>query len=188
MKHDKEHDHNHESFGQATDDKPEMNHETHQGSGNHHPAENDHDDHNHAGQDEHEHHSHHDHHAMMIADFRRRFWVSLALTIPILILAPMIQQVLGLRETLSFPGESWVMLALSTALFFYGGWPFLKGLYDELRSRNPGMMTLIGLAISIAFVYSVTVNLGLPGHTFFWELATLIDVMLVGHWIEMRSV
>lgn len=138
--------------------------------------------------DDNGHHNHHNHHAMMIADFRRRFWVSIILTLPILVLAPMIQQVLGLRESLSFPGESWVMLLLSTILFFYGGWPFLKGLYDELRSRNPGMMTLIGLAISVAFVYSVMVNLGLPGHTFFWELATLIDVMLVGHWIEMRSV
>ncbi|MFO7685548.1 MAG: heavy metal translocating P-type ATPase [Desulfobacterales bacterium] len=128
------------------------------------------------------------HHAHMVKDFRRRFWISLALSLPILALAPLIQQFLGLRESLRFPGQPYVLFGFSTAVFFYGGWPFLKGLVDELRDRQPGMMTLIGLAVMVAYGYSAAVVFGLPGKTFFWELATLIDVMLLGHWIEMRSV
>jgi Cu2+-exporting ATPase len=124
----------------------------------------------------------------MVADFRRRFWVSLALTVPILLLAPLIQGWLGLAEVLAFPGDRWVQWILATAVFVYGGWPFLTGLVNEVRSRRPGMMTLIGLAITVAYVYSSAVAFGLDGKTFFWELATLIDVMLLGHWIEMRSV
>jgi len=124
----------------------------------------------------------------MVADFRRRFWVTLALTFPILALAPLIQGALGLEETLAFPGDSYVQLALASVVYFYGGWPFLKGLLDELADRRPGMMTLIGLAITVAYVYSAAVVLGVPGEVFFWELATLIAVMLLGHWIEMRSV
>ena len=131
-------------------------------------------------------HGAHDH-AAMIADFRRRFWLSLALTIPILALSPMIQDALGL-EALAFPGSLYVLLALGTAVYVYGGWPFLKGLADELGQRRPGMMTLISVAISVAYVYSLAVVLGLDGHLLFWELATLVDIMLVGHWIEMRSV
>ncbi len=130
----------------------------------------------------------HDHHAHMIADFRRRFWVSLVLTIPILLLSPLIQQLLGLEDVLQFPGDQYVVFVLSSAIFFYGGYPFLKGFYDESRSANPGMMTLIALAITVAYVYSTFVVFGLSGMPFFWELATLIDIMLVGHWIEMRSV
>ena len=128
------------------------------------------------------------HHAHMVADFRRRFWVSLVLTIPVVILSPMIQDVFGLREALRFPGDSYVQFGFATIIFFYGGWPFLKGLFEELGQREPGMMTLIGLAISVAYVYSSAVVFGLTGAVFFWELATLIDVMLLGHWIEMRSV
>ncbi|HKJ71828.1 MAG TPA: hypothetical protein VKA55_08770, partial [Gammaproteobacteria bacterium] len=124
----------------------------------------------------------------MIADFRRRFWVSLVLTAPILALSPMIQSFLGLGEALAFPGDAFVLLALSVAVFFYGGWPFLTGLAGELKERQPGMMTLIGLAIGVAFIYSSAVVFGLAGRVFFWELATLVDVMLAGHWIEMRSV
>lgn len=131
---------------------------------------------------------HEGHHAHMVADFRRRFWVSLVLTVPVVILSPMIQSVLGLREALRFPGDSYVQFAFATVIFFYGGWPFLKGLFEELGQRAPGMMTLIGLAISVAYVYSSAVVFGLTGTVFFWELATLIDVMLLGHWIEMRSV
>ena len=130
----------------------------------------------------------HDHHAHMVADFRRRFWISLVLTVPVLVLAPMLQELVGLRETLAFAGDSYVSLGFSTAIFFYGGWPFLKGIYEELSSLEPGMMTLIAVAITTAYVYSAAVVLGLPGEVFFWELATLIDIMLVGHWIEMRSV
>ena len=125
-------------------------------------------------------------HARMVEDFRRRFWISLAATAPIVILSPMIQEILGFR--LTFPGDVWVLFALSTFVFFYGGRPFLKGLVDELRDRLPGMMTLIGLAIAVAYVYSSLVVFGLRGQLFFWELATLIDIMLLGHWIEMRSV
>ncbi len=130
--------------------------------------------------------SHHDHHRMMIEDFRRRFWVSLALTIPVLLLAPMIQGWLGISW--SFPGQMLVLFGLSSVIYFYGGWPFLKGLKEELSKGVPGMMTLIAVAISAAYLYSSAVVFGLEGKTFFWELATLIDVMLVGHWIEMRSV
>lgn len=131
---------------------------------------------------------HHGHHAMMAADFKRRFWISLVLTLPALALAPMIQEWLGLKEAMAFPGDSYVQWALATAIFLYGGWPFLTGLLKELRQKQPGMMVLIGLAISVAYVYSTLVVFGLAGRMFFWELATLIDIMLLGHWIEMRSV
>ncbi len=129
-----------------------------------------------------------DHHAHMVRDFRRRFWISLVLTVPILVLSPFIQELLGFEDVVSFPGDSIVQFVFATVVFFYGGWPFLSGLYDELTSLQPGMMTLIGVAISVAYGYSSFVVFGLPGRVFFWELATLIDVMLLGHWIEMRSV
>lgn len=132
-------------------------------------------------------HAGHDHGAM-VADFRRRFWVSLALTVPVLALSPMIQSFLGLRAALAFAGSDDVLFVLSAVVYFYGGWPFLKGLGDEIAKRQPGMMTLIALAISVAFVYSSAVVFGLQGKVFFWELVTLIDIMLLGHWIEMKSV
>jgi Cu2+-exporting ATPase len=100
----------------------------------------------------------------------------------------MIQGFLGLTEALAFAGDRYVLFALSAGVFFYGGWPFLTGLTSELKQRQPGMMTLIGLAIGVAFIYSSAVVFGLAGRVFFWELATLVDVMLLGHWIEMRSV
>ena len=124
----------------------------------------------------------------MITDFRRRFWVSLALTVPILVLSPLIQGWLGLSDSLAFTGDGYVLFALASVVFFYGGWPFLTGLLSELKNRQPAMMTLISLAIAVAYVYSAAVTFGLQGEVFFWELATLIDVMLLGHWIEMRSV
>ncbi len=127
-------------------------------------------------------------HAAMVADFQRRFWVSLALTVPILALSPLIQGFLGIEDLIAFTGDRHVLFGLSSVVFFYGGWPFLGGLLGELRQRQPGMMTLIGLAISVAYFYSLAVVFGLSGRVFFWELATLIDVMLLGHWIEMRSV
>jgi len=143
----------------------------------------------HAGHDEGAgHEGHHDHHKHMVADFRRRFWISLVLSLPVIVLSPMLQGLVGLRETLHFTGDLFVSAGFSTAIFFYGGWPFLKGLYDELSDKSPGMMTLIAVAITTAFVYSVAVVLGLEGKVFFWELATLIDIMLLGHWIEMKSV
>ncbi len=144
--------------------------------------------HGHGGHEQHGGHDHTAHHRQMMADFRRRFWVSLVVTLPILALSPMIQGWLGLGQALAFAGENWVRLGLGTVVFFYGGWPFLRGLVDELRQRQPGMMTLIGLAITVAYGYSATVSVGVSGRVFFWELTTLVDVMLVGHWIEMRSV
>jgi Cu2+-exporting ATPase len=131
-------------------------------------------------------HDHSAHHAHMVADFKKRFWVSLVVTVPVLILSPMIQ--MWLHFSLAFPGDKYLLFALSSFVFFYGGWPFLKGLYDELQEKRPGMMTLIALAITVAYVYSSIVTFGLPGAVFFWELVTLIDIMLLGHWIEMRSV
>lgn len=125
-------------------------------------------------------------HRKMLEDFKKRFFISLVVTIPILILSPTIQYWLGFEFT--FFGKNYLILGIATFIYFYGGWPFLKGIYTELKSKSPGMMTLIAVAISVAFFYSAAVVLGLEGRFFFWELATLIDVMLVGHWIEMRSV
>lgn len=120
-------------------------------------------------------------------DFRRRFWISVVLSVPVVVLSPMIQQWFGLTW-IDFTGASYVQFILSSIVFFYGGWPFLTGAVDEVKERKPGMMALIGLAITVAYVYSSLVVFGVPGRIFFWELATLVDVMLLGHWIEMRSV
>ncbi|MBU3933504.1 MAG: HAD-IC family P-type ATPase, partial [Candidatus Omnitrophica bacterium] len=131
---------------------------------------------------------HHGHHAHMVADFKKRFRVSLILTVPILILSPMVQKFLRLGETIRFAGDLYVLFVLSSAVFFYGGYPFLKGLFDELKERQPGMMTLIAVAISTAYLYSAAVVFGLSGKIFFWELVTLVDIMLLGHWVEMKSI
>lgn len=144
--------------------------------------------------EKHEHHSnhhthHHDqseHHRMMIRDFQKRFYVTLVITIPVLALSPFIQKFLGV--TFGFKGDSFVVFALATIIFFYGGWPFLSGLVRELKQKSPGMMTLVGLAILVAYGYSAAVTFGLEGTPFYWELATLIAIMLAGHWIEMASV
>ena len=136
--------------------------------------------------DQHDHHE--DHHAQMAADFRKRFWISLALTLPILLLSPMLQTLVGLREAIHFPGDLYVLFGFSSAVFWYGGWPFLNGLFKEIKSRRPGMMMLISVAIATAYLYSSAVVFGLTGKMFFWELATLVDIMLLGHWIEMKSV
>lgn len=124
---------------------------------------------------------------MMVADFRRRFWVCLVLTIPILLLSPFIQDVLHLGA-LAFAGDHYVLLALSAFVYGWGGLPFLKGSVRELRKGQPAMMTLIAVAISAAFLYSAAVVFGVQGEILFWELATLVDIMLLGHWLEMRSV
>ena len=148
----------------------------------------------HSGHTEHKKHDmkkgqkHQGHHAHMVADFRKRFWISLILTVPILALSPMIQRFLGIEGVLRFRGDMYILFSLSSIVFFYGGYPFLKGLFDELKKKNPGMMTLIAIAITTAYGYSSVVVFGLSGKIFFWELATLIDVMLLGHWIEMKSV
>lgn len=127
-------------------------------------------------------------HAHMVQDYKQRFFVSMLLTLPVLVLSPMIQAFLGLTEALRFSGDLFVLFGFSSVVYFYGGWPFLKGLWQECAAKNPGMMTLIAVAITAAYVYSGAVVFGLEGKMFFWELVTLIDIMLFGHWIEMKSV
>ncbi|MDG6219364.1 MAG: heavy metal translocating P-type ATPase, partial [Candidatus Thermoplasmatota archaeon] len=129
---------------------------------------------------------HKNHHKMMMLDFKKRFIASLIFTIPVLILSPLIQSFFGFK--ISFLGSDYILFFLSTIIFFYGGWPFLKGIFNELSEKKPGMMTLISVAISVAYFYSSAVVFGFPGKFFFWELVTLIDVMLLGHYIEMKSV
>ncbi|WP_243093591.1 heavy metal translocating P-type ATPase [Thermus thalpophilus] len=137
---------------------------------------------------EHASHTGHDKHAGHTPEmFRDRFFVSLLLTLPILYFSEHLQDWFGYRAA-QFPGSAWVNPVLGTILYFYGGLVFLKGALRELRARTPGMMTLIALGITAAYGYSLAVSLGLPGMPFYWELATLIDVMLLGHWLEMASV
>jgi Cu2+-exporting ATPase len=138
-----------------------------------------HDGHSGGGHDKHEGHN--------PEMFRDRLWVSLVLTVPILYFSTQIQEWFG-YEAIAFSGDGWVTPILASALFFYAGVVFLRGGYRELRDRVPGMMTLISTAITVAYGYSLAVSLGLDGKPFYWELATLLDVMLLGHWIEMRSV
>ena len=157
-----------------------MDHSTHAPPSRHAP-------HGGHGQKKTDPHGGHDHEGM-IADYRRRFWVVLAATIPILALAPMIQGWLGLEDALRFPGDRYVLAGLSSLVFFYGGWPFLKGFLREITARDIGMMTLISVAITAAYAYSIGMVAIGSDETFFWELATLIAVMLLGHWIEMKSV
>lgn len=147
-----------------------------------------------------EHHNHHHHHhsndknsdshdkhaGHNVSDFWKRFIICTIISIPVLALSHMIQQWLGFE--LVFPGDKYVLAILSTFIFFYGGYPFLKGLYDEVKDNAIGMMTLIGVAISVAWAYSVAITFGLKGMDFYWEMATLIDIMLIGHYFEMKSV
>jgi Cu2+-exporting ATPase len=125
-------------------------------------------------------------HTGMIEDLKRRFWISVIITIPILILSPNIQGLIGV--SIRFPGDSYVLFILASIVYFYGGYPFFKGFINQIKSRTPGMDTLITVAITSAYLYSSAVVFGLNGSIFFWELATLIDIMLIGHWLEMRSV
>jgi Cu2+-exporting ATPase len=131
--------------------------------------------------------THDRHEGHNVATFRRRFWVSLVLTLPILAFGHMIPSAIG-WSPMAFPGSPLIPPVLGTAVFFYGGWTFLEGAVRELRSRLPGMMTLIALAITVAFGFSAAVTLGYPGMPLWEELATLVTVMLLGHWIEMRSI
>lgn len=179
----KDHEHHgHHGATAAEEPKDHSKHEHHHGM-KHQEQKSGHDHQSH-GKD----HDHQDHHAHMVADFKKRFWISIGVTLPILALSPMIQAFLGFRETFRFSGDVLVLFGLSSFVFFYGGFPFLKGLFDELKQRRPGMMTLIAVAIVTAYFYSGAVVFGLQGKMFFWELATLIDIMLLGHWIEMKSV
>jgi len=135
----------------------------------------------------HESHEAHDKHAgHNVADFWKRFIICSIVSIPVLALSHMIQQWLGFE--FAFAGDKYLLAVLSTFIFIYGGYPFLKGLYDEVKDKAIGMMTLIGVAISVAWAYSVAITFGLQGMDFYWEMATLIDIMLVGHYFEMKSV
>ncbi|MDQ3557387.1 MAG: heavy metal translocating P-type ATPase, partial [Gemmatimonadota bacterium] len=119
--------------------------------------------------------------------FRDKFWISLALTLPTVVWGHMLMRLTGYTPP-SFPGSQWIAPIFGTAVFLYGGLVFLRGAWRELKDRLPGMMTLISLAITVAFVFSAVVTLGYPGMPLWEELATLVTVMLLGHWIEMRSV
>jgi P-type Cu2+ transporter len=141
--------------------------------------------HKHGGHDEHAGHDRHAGHSVEM--FRTRFWACLILSIPALIWEPMLQDWFGYRAPV-FPGSDLIPAIFGTIVFIYGGWIFIKGAYHELSDRLPGMMTLIALAISVAFIYSSAVTLGFKGHPLWWELATLVTIMLLGHWIEMRSI
>ncbi|MEZ4835563.1 MAG: HAD-IC family P-type ATPase [Caldilineaceae bacterium] len=154
-----------------------------------HPQEDDREDH--GGHEKHNDHGGHGGHGVDHSGhdqmFRRKFWVSLVLSVPVLFHSEMIQMWLGYTAP-AFSGSMWIGPFFAVIVFAYGGWPFLDMAVPEVRSRKPGMMTLISLAISVAFVYSVA-SLFLPDTLgFFWELVTLIDIMLLGHWLEMRSV
>ncbi|HZD58357.1 MAG TPA: HAD-IC family P-type ATPase, partial [Anaerolineales bacterium] len=164
-------------------------HAGHQDSGGRQHAAMEHEAHDEHGAMEHgegEHRAHVDHtgHEEM---FRRRFWVSLILSIPVLLFSPAVQGFLRFSMP-AFPGSQWITPVFSVIVFFYGGLPFLQMAVPEIRNRRPGMMLLISLAISVAFVYSLAALFIPTGVTFFWELVTLIDIMLLGHWFEMRSV
>ncbi len=134
--------------------------------------------------EEHKEHGGHAEHEMM---FRQRFWICLALSLPVLVFSPALQSWLGYTAP-TFPGSNWITPVLAVVIFVYGGLPFLQMAVGELRERQPGMMTLISLAITVAFTYSLATLFFDLGESFFWELVTLIDVMLLGHWLEMRSV
>ena len=153
---------------------------------NHNHAEHEESHHNHEESHESHNHSGHDHHAHMVTDFRNKFFIILIFTIPIVLLSPMIQNFIGVDW--QFTGDSYIVAALATFVYFYGGWPFIKGAYDELKNKEPGMMTLIAMAISVAYFYSMAVVFGFNGEEIFWELATLVLIMLLGHWIEMRAI
>ena len=172
-----EHNHNHKHHDHENHNHDHHNHDHHN-----------HDHHNHDHHGDHEGHGHHHH-----GDFKKKFFVSLIFAIPIIFLAPMMG--IELPFQFSFPGSDWVVLVLATILFFYGGQPFLSGAKEELKARKPGMMMLIAMGISVAYFYSLYAfymnHFGAPdAHTmdFFWELATLIIIMLLGHWIEMNAV
>src|SRR5260221_7595892 len=154
-----------------------------------HPITHQHDAHQPSmkGMDHAEHSTAHVDHSGHEQMFRQRFWRCLVLTIPVLLFSPMIQTWFGFRMP-EFPGSQFIGPAFAIIIFFYGGLPFLQMAVPEVRSRTPGMMTLISLAIIAAFAYSLLAVFVAPMSGFFWEMATLIDIMLLVHWLEMRSV
>src|SRR5919106_1407828 len=150
-------------------------------------AENQHDMHMGHAMDKSGEHAEHVDHSGHEDLFRKRFWVSLLLSIPVLLYTPMLQMWFGFRMP-EFAGSQWVAPLFSIIIFLYGGVPFIQMAVPEVRNRQLGMMTLISLAISVSFIYSLATMFVNLGEGFFWELVTLIDIMLLGHWIEMRSV
>ena len=163
--------------GQQTNHRHE-DHSPHGENGTHAPRQD----------DEHMVHSHGQHAGHSVAMFKNRFWLTLALAIPVVFFSPMIGHLLGFQAPV-FPGSAWIPPVLGTVIFFYGGQPFLKGGLNELKSRKPGMMLLIAMAITVAFTASWVTTLGIGGFDldFWWELALLVAIMLLGHWIEMRA-
>jgi Cu2+-exporting ATPase len=187
-----QHHRHHSEDNHASDRAGAGGHDTH-GHGNHNGfetageqrSETGHEDHGAPG---HEGHAGHDKHAgHSVEMFRSKFWICLVLMVPALVWEPMLQEWFNYLAPV-FPGSDWVPAVFGTLVFIYGGWVFLQGALRELADRLPGMMTLISLAISVAFVYSAATTLGFPGHALWWELATLVTIMLLGHWVEMRSI
>jgi Cu2+-exporting ATPase len=194
---------NEENKGQMNiktlEDEKEMNHSQHSEHSNHkahemeqpNEQEVDHSGHNMADNQEsnesHEGHGGHVDHTGHEEMFRKRFWISAILSIPVLVFSPAIQAFLG-YSIAEFPASAWITPVFAVIVFFYGGFPFLDMARPEIKKRQPGMMTLISLAILVAFIYSLAAQIFSLGATFFWELVTLIDIMLLGHWLEMRSV
>ncbi|MDF1499718.1 MAG: copper-translocating P-type ATPase [Anaerolineales bacterium] len=167
------HDHNehiHEDMPETSQHEATHDHSMHEGNEQH--------------GDGHAAHVDHTGHEQM---FRRRFWISTLISIPVLLFSPFVQETLGFTMP-TFPGSEWITPVFAIVIFFYGGLPFLQMAVPEVKERRPGMMMLISLAISVAFVYSVAALFLPTSATFFWELVTLIDIMLLGHWLEMRSV
>ena len=143
----------------------------------------------HGSHDVHDAAASHDKHAgHSVEMFRQKFWGTLLLSIPTIIWAPMIQHWFGYEAPGGPAASRWIPAIFGTLVFAYGGWVFIKGAIGEIRVRLPGMMTLISLAISVAFVFSLAVTIGFPGSDLWWELATLVTIMVLGHWIEMRSI
>ncbi|MHA6253231.1 copper-translocating P-type ATPase [Oceanobacillus sp. CAU 1775] len=178
-KHTNEHDgHNEQSHSHLQNEHNHSHDSMHEDHGNHNHKDHDHDHEGHGG--------HGNHHEHMIEDFKKRFWVSLGLALPISYLSEMTQMLLGYE--VNFTGDTLLLFLLSTIIFFYGGKPFLVGAWEELKSKTPAMMMLISLAIVAAYVYSSLTVFFIEGSDFFFELATLIAIMLLGHWIEMRSI
>lgn len=180
--HSDEHTHHHEDhMNHNHHEMYDMDHSMHTGNKQSHEGHMNHDHHEMGGVD----------HSMHMGNFKQKFWLSLILAIPIIVLSPMMGMELPFQFT--FPGSEWVVLVLATILFFYGGQPFLSGAKMELQQKNPAMMTLISMGISVSYIYSIysfIANNFLHQHVmdFFWELATLIVIMLLGHWIEMNAV
>lgn len=191
----KQHQHHEHETHHHQSGHEEHNKHTHGEHHHHHDNVSDKDKHvHHEHHEEHDHHGGHGgghgghggHHEHMIEDFKKRFWVSLVLAIPISYLSEMTQMLFGYE--VNFTGDRLLLFLLSTIIFLYGGKPFLFGAWDELKSKNPGMMMLISLAIIAAYVYSSLTVFFIEGSDFFFELATLIVIMLLGHWIEMKSI